>query len=90
MSTKAGLPSKTTKGKAIAKGKAGEQLPVASAGKQAGRKQTITEDMMRSMIAEAAYYRALNRNFSGGSEQEDWYLAEQEVNRRISSTTAAH
>jgi len=37
----------------------------------------ITE--RRSMIAEAAYYRAKQRNFEPGHELEDWLAAENEV-----------
>jgi|SRR5581483_2828838 len=41
----------------------------------------ISEDIRRSMIAEAAYLRAERRGFTGGSEKEkeDWLLAEAEV-----------
>jgi hypothetical protein len=41
----------------------------------------ISEDVRRSMIAEAAYLRAERRGFAGGSEKEreDWLLAEAEV-----------
>lgn len=31
------------------------------------------------MIAEAAYFRALARDFEGGHEEEDWYAAEAEI-----------
>jgi hypothetical protein len=31
------------------------------------------------MVAEAAYFRALNRGFNGGDPQEDWYVAEREI-----------
>ncbi|MFA5941486.1 MAG: DUF2934 domain-containing protein [Sinimarinibacterium sp.] len=34
------------------------------------------------MIAEAAYYRALNRGFNGGDPNEDWYAAEHEIDER--------
>ena len=39
----------------------------------------ISEDMRRSMIAQAAYLRAERRGFSGGSEVDDWLAAEAEV-----------
>lgn len=35
------------------------------------------------MIAEAAYYRALNRNFRDGSPIDDWLAAEREINERL-------
>jgi hypothetical protein len=37
----------------------------------------------RQMIAEAAYYRAEKRGFSGGEEFHDWLEAEAEVDRRL-------
>jgi len=42
------------------------------------------------MIVEAAYYRAEKRGYSGGSEQEDWLLAEQEIYQQFSASTMAH
>ena len=38
---------------------------------------------MRKLIAEAAYYRAKQRGFTPGHEDEDWIQAEAEVLRRI-------
>lgn len=35
------------------------------------------------MIAEAAYYRALNRGFDGGDPNEDWFAAEREIAERF-------
>jgi hypothetical protein len=43
---------------------------------------TITEEERRRMIAEAAYYRAEQRGFCGGSETEDWLTAEAEINAK--------
>lgn len=37
------------------------------------------------MIAEAAYYRALNRGFDGGDPNDDWYAAEREIDGRLST-----
>ena len=39
----------------------------------------ITPAQMHSMIAKAAYYRALQRGFASGCEVEDWLAAEQEI-----------
>ena len=39
----------------------------------------ITPAQMHDMIAQAAYYRALQRGFAAGCELEDWLAAEQEV-----------
>ena len=36
-----------------------------------------------TLIAEAAYFRALNRGFQPGYEVEDWLAAESEVDRRV-------
>jgi hypothetical protein len=39
---------------------------------------------IRRLIAEAAYYRAMERGFQPGHELEDWVEAESEVMGRIS------
>ena len=39
----------------------------------------ISPAQMHSMIADAAYYRALQRDFAAGHQLEDWLAAEQEV-----------
>lgn len=36
-------------------------------------------DQRRRMIAEAAYFRALERDFAPGREIDDWLLAEQDI-----------
>jgi hypothetical protein len=33
------------------------------------------------MISEAAYFRALERGFEGGSPEQDWYAAEEDIRR---------
>jgi hypothetical protein len=44
--------------------------------------QASLDDASRySMVAEAAYYRALERGFQGGSPEDDWYAAEAEIQR---------
>ena len=43
---------------------------------------TISEEQRRSMIAEAAYYRAEKRGFQGGDPVADWLAAEREVAER--------
>lgn len=40
-------------------------------------------DERYKMIAEAAYYRALQRGFQNGSEEADWLAAEQEVDAKV-------
>ena len=44
---------------------------------------TVTAEERQNMIREAAYYRAEQRGFQGGSAEEDWLLAEQEVDRAL-------
>jgi len=36
-----------------------------------------------TMVQEAAYFIALNRNFEAGNELEDWLAAEKQVNKLI-------
>jgi hypothetical protein len=38
---------------------------------------------LRSMIAEAAYFRAEKRDFAAGHELEDWLAAEAEIEARV-------
>lgn len=44
----------------------------------------VTESERRSMIEMAAYFLAEKRGFAAGHEDEDWALAEAEVNLRLS------
>src|SRR5512136_1416531 len=44
----------------------------------------------RQMIAEAAYFRAEKRGFSGGQEFRDWLAAEAEVDRRLRKLEIEH
>lgn len=37
------------------------------------------------MVAEAAYYRALERGFQGGDPVDDWIQAEKEISRVLKS-----
>jgi hypothetical protein len=43
----------------------------------------LSESERHSMIAEAAYYRALERGFVAGRELEDWIIAEIEIDVRF-------
>jgi len=49
------------------------------------RTETSSEETRRR-IAEAAYFRAKERNFEPGHEIEDWVEAESEVMGRINGT----
>jgi len=43
----------------------------------------VDQDLRRSMIAKAAYYRAERRGFVPGHEAEDWLAAESEVDAAL-------
>ncbi|MCM2280022.1 MAG: DUF2934 domain-containing protein [Oligoflexia bacterium] len=47
-------------------------------------RKEITPEVRHQMIRETAYYIAERRGFQG-SPQQDWYEAEQEINRRLRS-----
>jgi hypothetical protein len=47
--------------------------------------QPISSDERQQMIAEAAYFRAMQRGFNGGSSLDDWLAAEREINRLLPS-----
>jgi len=49
---------------------------------------TVSEDVRRGMIAEAAYLRAERRGFSPGGEHEDWLAAEAEVDALLKARHA--
>ncbi len=51
--------------------------------------QLISEDERRRMIEEAAYYRAMQRGFNGGDPCDDWFVAEQEINRTLPKSARA-
>jgi hypothetical protein len=51
--------------------------------KAAGKIQDLTEDQLRGAIAEAAYFRWLNRGGGNGMDQEDWLSAEQEIAHNV-------
>ena len=42
-----------------------------------------SDEELKRLIAEAAYYRAQERGFKPGYELEDWVQAEAEVRRRL-------
>ena len=50
----------------------------------------MSDDQRRQMIAEAAYFRAERRGFSGGDSVGDWIEAEAEVDERLRQAEAAH
>jgi hypothetical protein len=42
------------------------------------------QEQRQEMIATAAYFRAEQRGFTGGTELDDWLAAEAEINDRLS------
>jgi len=46
----------------------------------------VPDDQRRAWIAEAAYYIAERRGFSGGSPDEDWHQAETEIEQMLAGT----
>jgi hypothetical protein len=51
--------------------------------------RTPTDKERISMIAEAAYYKAEHRGFSGGSPDSDWWEAEKEIDAMLATTRAS-
>jgi hypothetical protein len=47
--------------------------------------QIISTDERQRMIAEAAYFHALERGFTGGNPLDDWLIAEREIGRALPS-----
>lgn len=46
---------------------------------------SVTAEMRRAMIAQAAYYIAEQRGFGDGRDVEDWLLAEKQVDATLSA-----
>ena len=45
----------------------------------------VSPEARRTMVAEAAYLRAERRGFAAGREEEDWLMAEKEVDALLSA-----
>ncbi len=50
----------------------------------------IDPEIRRQMIARAAYYRAEQRGFAGGSQLQDWLDAEAEIDRMLAGSPSTH
>ncbi len=74
--------------KAAATGKAAPKAAASKSSTPRARKNSINEEMRLRMVREAAYYRALNRGFNGGAEQEDWFAAEHEIDVMLGKLTS--
>lgn len=74
-------PAKGTEKKA----KSSDAQPNRTAGMSSIGKQgtKISREERLRMIEEAAYYRAEQRGFNGGSEMQDWLDAESEINSKF-------
>lgn len=57
--------------------------PARTAAKSSRQSREISSEERQRMIAEAAYFRALERGFTGGSSLDDWLIAEREINRLL-------
>jgi hypothetical protein len=49
------------------------------------KSQPISSEERQQMIAEAAYFRAMQRGFNGGNSIDDWLAAEREISRLLPS-----
>lgn len=47
------------------------------------REPLISSEERQRMIAEAAYFRAMQRGFDSGDPVDDWLVAEREINRQL-------
>ena len=63
-------------------GLSGRNSSKSAAGAPRGGQQISQQERQR-MIAEAAYFRAMQRGFSGGDPLDDWLVAEREINRQL-------
>jgi hypothetical protein len=55
-----------------------------------GASAAPTVEQRRQMIAEAAYYIAERRGFTEGCPDQDWYEAEQQIDRALGASTPRH
>jgi len=52
-------------------------------GKTSEQNQVVLSEERRRMIAEVAYFRAMQRGFDNGNPLDDWVSAEREINRLL-------
>lgn len=67
-----------------------QQASATKSRKTVGRKETghPTDEDVRQMIAEAAYFHAEHRGFQGDGMDDDWFLAEAEIEAMLSKEQA--
>lgn len=75
-------PAKTSAATAKKSAPAAKAAPAAEA--KSAPKAALTPAERMKMIAEAAYFMAEKRGFSGGSELSDWVAAEKQVDAQLS------
>ena len=56
---------------------------VAKAAASTNPAQSVSGEERERMISEAAYFRALERGFTGGNALDDWLVAEREISRLL-------
>jgi hypothetical protein len=78
-------PPKTAKSQPAAKPAAKPENPRPQMTFGGNAQVEVSPEELRKLISEAAYFRAKQRGFAPGYEQEDWIQAEAEVMRRIGS-----
>jgi hypothetical protein len=76
-------PPKTATGQPAAKPAAKPETPKPQTTFTGNAQAEVSQEELRKLISEAAYFRAKQRGFAPGYEHEDWVQAEAEVMRRI-------
>jgi hypothetical protein len=59
-----------------------------SMGREPGKITGVTAEERRQLIATTAYLRAERRGFAPGSEMEDWFEAEAEIDKMLGKRVA--
>lgn len=84
--SRAGASTARPRRKALATA-TGQATPMTGTGpERAAPDADVSDDQRRAWIAEAAYYIAERRGFSGGSPDEDWHQAETAIEQMLAST----
>ena len=79
------MAAKKTRPTATAKGKNPQEKHTLDVYTSSGQMLSITQPDRQRMIAEAAYYIAARRGFSGGDPVQDWIQAERQISRILPS-----
>ena len=77
-------PAKAPTPRTVKPAEASKKVPESSKSAFTGSgRAELSQEEVRKLVSEAAYYRAKQRGFTPGHEIEDWVQAEAEVMRRI-------